>query len=68
MKHHCPNTPVILVGTKTDLREDPDTINKLREKKLNVITELQVRQLIGGLLMIYSGSIAGERNWSGEVS
>lgn len=22
VKHHCPNTPVILVGTKTDLRED----------------------------------------------
>jgi small GTP-binding protein len=21
--HHCPNTPFILVGTKTDLRHDP---------------------------------------------
>jgi len=23
VSHHCPNTPVILVGTKLDLRDDP---------------------------------------------
>ncbi|KAI1300153.1 Ras-related protein ced-10 [Halotydeus destructor] len=23
IRHHCPNTPIILVGTKSDLREDP---------------------------------------------
>lgn len=26
LKYHCPNTPIILVGTKSDLREDSDTI------------------------------------------
>ncbi|CAH1766977.1 9406_t:CDS:2 [Entrophospora sp. SA101] len=30
--HHAPNIPIILVGTKLDLREDKDTINKLRQK------------------------------------
>jgi len=45
VKHHCPNTPVILVGTKVDLREDPDTIAKLREKKLNCISEVQGQSL-----------------------
>jgi len=37
VSHHCPNTPIILVGTKLDLREDVDTVSKLKEKKLNVI-------------------------------
>lgn len=38
VSHHCPNTPIILVGTKLDLRDDRETIEKLREKKLAPIT------------------------------
>ena len=38
VRHHCPNTPIILVGTKLDLRDDKDTIEKLKEKKLSPIT------------------------------
>lgn len=34
VSHHCPNTPIILVGTKLDLRDDRETLEKLREKKL----------------------------------
>jgi len=34
VSHHCPNTPIILVGTKLDLRDDKETLEKLREKKL----------------------------------
>eukprot|EP01029_Cantina_marsupialis_P028811 TRINITY_DN778030_c0_g1_i1.p1 TRINITY_DN778030_c0_g1~~TRINITY_DN778030_c0_g1_i1.p1 ORF type:complete len:191 (-),score=66.14 TRINITY_DN778030_c0_g1_i1:260-832(-) len=30
VKHHAPNTPFILVGTKEDLREDPDTIAQVQ--------------------------------------
>ena len=30
--HHAPSAPMILVGTKLDLREDPGTIRKLRER------------------------------------
>lgn len=41
VKHHCPSTPVILVGTKTDLRECPETIAKLKEKKLSPCSEQQ---------------------------
>jgi Ras-related C3 botulinum toxin substrate 1 len=30
--HHAPSTSVVLVGTKLDLREDPATIEKLRDR------------------------------------
>ncbi len=42
VRHHCPNTPIILVGTKLDLRDDKDTVEKLKEKKLSPITYPQV--------------------------
>uniref|UniRef100_A0A6B2LLA8 Uncharacterized protein n=1 Tax=Arcella intermedia TaxID=1963864 RepID=A0A6B2LLA8_9EUKA len=30
--HHCPNTPIVLVGTKVDLRENVGTLEKLSSK------------------------------------
>jgi len=30
IRKHCPNTPFVLCGTKTDLRDDPDTIQNLK--------------------------------------
>ncbi|OQV20203.1 Ras-related protein Rac1 [Hypsibius exemplaris] len=38
VSHHCPNTPIILVGTKLDLRDEKETIDRLREKKLSPIS------------------------------
>ena len=43
VRHHCPNVPIILVGTKLDLREDKETIEKLKEKRLAPITYPQAR-------------------------
>ena len=45
VSHHCPTTPIILVGTKLDLREDKETIEKLKEKKLSPITYAQALQM-----------------------
>lgn len=50
IRHHAPGVPFILVGTKSDLRDDEDTLEKLREKKLAPITKEDVR-----------GSSEGER-------
>uniref|UniRef100_A0A914XAH8 Uncharacterized protein n=1 Tax=Plectus sambesii TaxID=2011161 RepID=A0A914XAH8_9BILA len=41
VSHHSPNTPIILVGTKLDLRDDRDTIKILRERRLAPISYLQ---------------------------
>uniref|UniRef100_UPI00358EEAEC ras-related C3 botulinum toxin substrate 1-like n=1 Tax=Myxine glutinosa TaxID=7769 RepID=UPI00358EEAEC len=38
---HCPNTPIILVGTKLDLRDDEETIEHLRDQKLSPISFAQ---------------------------
>jgi len=32
---YCPNVPIILVGTKMDLRDDPDTLRTLKGKPLS---------------------------------
>lgn len=33
VKHFCPNVPIILVGNKKDLRNDPNTIRELQKMK-----------------------------------
>ncbi|KAG2456796.1 RHOG protein, partial [Polypterus senegalus] len=39
--HHCPNVPILLVGTKKDLRNDPDVAKKLKEQNQTTISSQQ---------------------------
>jgi len=39
IQHHAANVPFILVGTKLDLRDDPDTMQRLRSTGQMPITE-----------------------------
>lgn len=41
LQHHCPGTPFLLVGTKLDLRDDEETIQKLAERKQTPISYSQ---------------------------
>ncbi|NXD70273.1 RHOG protein, partial [Eolophus roseicapillus] len=41
VSHHCPNVPVLLVGTKRDLRNDLETVKKLKEQSLAPTTPQQ---------------------------
>ncbi|XP_048884719.1 rho-related GTP-binding protein RhoG-like isoform X1 [Brienomyrus brachyistius] len=41
VSHHCPGVPILLVGTKKDLRTDGDTVKKLREQGLAATTGQQ---------------------------
>ncbi|CAD6573805.1 MAG: Rho GTPase protein rac1 [Tremellales sp. Tagirdzhanova-0007] len=33
IQHHSPSTPILLIGTKLDLRDDPLQVDKLRERR-----------------------------------
>ncbi|XP_077553982.1 rac family small GTPase Mtl [Haemaphysalis longicornis] len=45
IKHHCPDAPIILVGTKMDLREDKETLQQLQEQGLSPIKREQGQKL-----------------------
>uniref|UniRef100_A0A6B2LKG0 Uncharacterized protein n=1 Tax=Arcella intermedia TaxID=1963864 RepID=A0A6B2LKG0_9EUKA len=38
VRHYCPEAPVVLVGTKVDLREDVEVIGRLAERTLTPIS------------------------------
>ena len=42
LKSYCPYTPIILVGTKVDLREDETTLGLLQSKGQEPVTNAQV--------------------------
>merc|ERR1719498_1055503 len=39
IRHHCPNAPFILVGTKSDLRKDTKFIEKLANKGIKMVSK-----------------------------
>ncbi|KAK1232706.1 Rho GTPase protein rac1 [Marasmius sp. AFHP31] len=45
ISHHAPQTCIVLVGTKLDLREDPATIEKLRDRRMAPIQYSQGVQM-----------------------
>jgi len=46
IKHHCPNVPIILVGTKADLRNDEATLEALRKEGKAPITEDEANAMV----------------------
>ena len=45
LRHHCPSVPIILVGTKLDLRDDQKTLEKLKANGEMPITSIEVMAL-----------------------
>jgi len=41
LETHCPNTPILLIGTKLDLRDDPNTIEQLKKERAVPISHEQ---------------------------
>lgn len=41
IRHHCPDTPIVLCGTKIDLRDDIETIEQLQRQNLQPIKREQ---------------------------
>lgn len=42
IRHHCPQTPIVLVGTKLDLRSDEKTLQRLGKQSSRVIKHAEV--------------------------
>ena len=50
--HHCPGVPVLLVGNKVDLRDDPETIqhlNQSRQQPVSLTQGLGIAKKIGAI-------------------
>lgn len=59
----CPNVPIILVGLKKDLREDPVAIEEMRKKSLRFVTTQDgdaVAKQIGARKYLECSSLSGE--------
>ena len=72
MNHHCPQTPVVLVGTKLDLRDDKNTIDKLRVLRRTFLHLLMNNSLLvlGEETVSYLGDarwIDAKGNWCYEI-
>lgn len=56
VRHFCPNIPFVLVGCKSDLRDDEDTIAGLKKEKKQPVSTTQAQQVADQIGAI--GSIA----------
>lgn len=45
MRHFCPNVPIILVGNKKDLRNDPQMVRELAKMKQEPVRPEQGRAI-----------------------
>jgi small GTP-binding protein len=43
--HHCPNTPFVLVGLQSDLRNDAETLRRLASRKQQPVSHAMGHQL-----------------------
>jgi len=46
INHHAPGVPIILVGTKSDLRNDSETQAQLRAKNLTMVAQGEIEQMV----------------------
>jgi len=59
----CPGVPIILVGLKKDLREDPVAIEEMRRRSQHFVTQrqaVQVAEDIGARKYLECSSLSGE--------
>lgn len=59
----CPGVPIILVGLKKDLREDPVAVEEMRKKSLRFVTEHDgeaAAREVGAKKYLECSSLSGE--------
>merc|ERR1711907_31946 len=68
IKHHCPNVPIILVGTKADLRNDESTLETLRKDGKSPITEEEANNMVKELTHQRDRPSATQQSHAGRSS
>ena len=65
----CPGTPIVLVGLKSDLRDDPEAIEDMRRKSLRFVESQTVSIPLS--LSCYTDAIVGrarsENDWCEKI-
>merc|ERR1712117_150514 len=46
VSHHAPGVPILLIGTKSDLRGDTDLVNRLSQEGKKLVTQQQAEDLV----------------------
>ena len=62
-RERCPDVPIILVGLKKDLREDPMAIEEMRKKSWKFVTQREgsdMAQMCGARKYLECSSLTGE--------
>ena len=62
LRHHCPHTAIVLVGTKNDLRDDPDTLVSLAQQGLSPVKRdaaLKVASRIKAFKYVETSALTG---------
>lgn len=62
-RERCPNVPIILVGLKKDLREDPQAIEDMRKRSQRFVTGKQggdMKDVIGAKRYMECSSLTGD--------
>jgi len=61
VSHHCPEARLMLVGTKIDLREDKETLDKLKKEKLPTYEDgVKLAQTIGAKMYLECSALTQE--------
>lgn len=68
ISHHCPKAPIILVGTKLDIRDNKEHVKTMKERKRYPITKAQGLQMAKDIKAVsYVECSAMTRNGLKEV-
>lgn len=62
-RERCPDVPIILVGLKKDLREDPMAVEEMRKKSMKFVTSREgtdMAQACGARKYLECSSLTGE--------
>ncbi|KAL9651161.1 hypothetical protein ABK040_008233 [Willaertia magna] len=60
IRHHCPKVPLVVAGTKTDLRKDPDYLERENIKAVTKDEGIQIAKDVGACFYTECSAKTGE--------